>query len=73
MLLSASIAFTRMIAKLNELKGSVSGLKKYSHINTTASETRDIEWSKNHPTNPAFIEIIEIIFLIKHFKIKIYK
>ena len=48
-------AFTQIIGKISELKGSSSGVNKYAHINATASEIRDIQYRKDHPT-PAFIE-----------------
>jgi len=43
-------AFSQIIAKISELKGSSSGVNKYAHINATASEIRDIEYRKNHPS-----------------------
>lgn len=51
-------AFTRMIEKLNKLKGSVSAVNKYEHINATESELRDIAWKKAHENqeNPSFVE-----------------
>merc|ERR1712032_1692927 len=47
-------AFTQIIARLNELKGSSSGKGIYSHIAQTESEKRDIEYRKTHPN--AFVE-----------------
>lgn len=49
-------AFTQIIAKLGELKGSSSGVNKYAHINATASELRDIAYRKAHQNETAFVE-----------------
>lgn len=46
-------AFTQIISRLSEMKGSASGVGIYNHINKTAAEIRDIEYRKNHP---AFVE-----------------
>ena len=55
-------AFTQIIAKISELKGSSSGVNKYAHINATESELRDIAYRKEHPT-PAFAEKAEKKFM----------
>jgi hypothetical protein len=55
-------AFTQMIEKLNKLKGSVSGVNKYEHINATESELRDIAWRKAN-SNTSFVEVDEKKFL----------
>lgn len=53
-------AFTQIIAKLNLLKGSSSAVNKYSHINATASELRDIAYRKAHQhQNASFVEVEE--------------
>jgi hypothetical protein len=51
-------AFTRIIAKIGELRGSSSGVNKYEHINATASEIRDIEYRKIQAAknNTSFVE-----------------
>ena len=48
-------AFNQMIEKLNLLRGSVSGVNKYDHINATESELRDMAWSEaqNHHVDDA--------------------
>ena len=57
-------AFTRIIAKISELKGSSSAVNKYAHINATASEIRDMEYRKSHSaTNSTFIETKEKKFM----------
>merc|ERR1712222_271740 len=43
-------AFTQIIEKISLMKGSSSGVNKYAHINATASELRDIQYRKDHPS-----------------------
>jgi len=45
-----------VIAKLKEMVGSVSGNNKYSHINATESEKRDMEWSAQN-AKKSFLQI----------------
>lgn len=47
---------SEVIAKLGEMVGSVSGVNKYSHINATESEKRDIEWSAQN-VKKSFLQI----------------
>lgn len=49
-------AFTKIISRLAEMRGSVSGVNKYAHINATKSELRDIAWRKAHMNETAFVE-----------------
>lgn len=54
-------AFTKIINTINKLKGSSSGVKKYSHINATDSEKRDEAFRRANKNlnKTAFVEVEE--------------
>lgn len=49
-----------VVAKLREMVGSVSGVNKYSHINATESERRDMEWSAQN-AKKSFLQIKKVL------------